>query len=240
MQKNTWIPLADHPELRVGQYVVPNFISNSVALAVDEHTHVLVSPGKQLLESWPAAKRGDDIDLHIIMPNGFHYMGVPAWQQAFPNAKLYASANAIPRLREKGIKENGHPDGIRALQSEQPPLPTHYDILFPVGHRAGDIWLRKQTDTSTSWITCDSFLNYERYSNQPIARFLQKKLDAAPGLKLSQVIKFYILNDRKSFKHWALNQLAQDQPTTLIPSHGEVLQSDTLAQALAELLQKRL
>lgn len=240
MKKNTWLPLDTHPEMLLGQYVVPNFISNSVALKVDDRNYVLVSPGKKMLNDWPEDRRGDDIQIHIIMPNGFHYMGVSAWQAAFPTAKLYASELAIPRLLEKGIKETGT-DNIRALEDELPPLPVGYDVLFPPGHREGEIWLRKQDQNlGTTWITCDSFLNYERYSNQPIARFLQKLLDAAPGLKMSQVIKYFIIKDRKSFKNWTLDQLAVDHPTTLIPSHGEVLQSTSLSHDIQTLLKKRL
>lgn len=241
MKKNTWIPLESHPEILLGQYIVPNFVSNSVAIKVDEHQFVLISPGEQLLKEWPASPSNKDVQIHIIMPNGFHYMGVPAWQAAFPNAKLYASEEAIPRLLEKGISKRGYEDGIRPLQSEQPPLPSGYDVLFPPGHREGEVWVRKRDEENgTTWITCDSFLNYERYSNQPIARFLQKLLDAAPGLKMSQVIKFFIIKDRKSFKHWALEQVRTDKPATLIPSHGEVAQRANLADDIEALLKKRL
>lgn len=241
MKKNTWIPLNTHPELWLGQYIVPNFVSNSVALKVDDHNYVLVSPGKQMLDAWPDDRKGEQVQIHIIMPNGFHYMGVSAWQAVFPNAKLYASQDAIPRLLDKGIGEPGFPQGIRALQNERPPLPAQYDILFPPGHREGEVWVRKRDpENGTTWITCDSFLNYERYSNQPIARFLQKLLNAAPGLKLSQVIKFFILKNRQSFKQWALDQVGNDQPTTLIPSHGEVAQRTSLASEITALLNKRL
>lgn len=251
MKKNTWLSLDTHPELLLGQYIVPNFVSNSVALEVDKETYVLVSPGKQMLDSWPEDRKGAHIKLHIIMPNGFHYMGVPAWQEVFPNAKLYASSESIPRLLAKDIKESGTKENdtennsqtqsIRSLQSEQPPLPTGYDFLLPPGHREGEVWLRKSDEKSgTTWITCDSFLNYERYSNQPVARFLQKLLGAAPGLKLSQVIKFFIIKNKKSFKQWTLNQIAKDRPKTLIPSHGEVVQSPTLADDLETLIKQRL
>lgn len=241
MKKNTWLPLDTHPELQLGQYIVPNFVSNSVAIKTDENNYVLVSPGKQMLETWPEALKANGIQIHIIMPNGYHYMGVSAWQEAFPNARLYASDEAIPRLLEKGIKENGLEMGIRPLQKEQPPLPEGYDVLFPPGHREGEVWVRKQDPKAgTTWITCDSFLNYERYSNQPIARFMQKLLNAAPGLKLSQVIKFFIIKDRSSFKTWTLDRLAADNPTTLIPSHGEVAQRPTLTAELTTLVSRRL
>jgi|GEM_PF-1039274 len=245
MKKNTWIELPSHPELLLGQYIVPNFVSNSIAIKVNEKEYVLVSPGAQMLKDWPEALKADDVKISIIMPNGFHYMGVSAWQAVFPNAKLYANAEAIPRLLEQGVKENtkGESDsiGIRPLQDEQPNLPAGYDVLMVPGHREGETWVRKQdSKNGSTWITCDSFLNYDRMSNQPIARFLQKVLGAAPGLKMSQVVKWVIIKDRKSFKGWALKQLELDQPTTLIPSHGEVSQDANLAKDLEALLLARL
>ena len=240
MKKNTWIELPSHPEIMLGQYIVPNFVSNSVAIKVADNEFVLVSPGAKMLDDWPEALKSSDTKIHIIMPNGFHYMGVNTWQAQYPDAKLYASDEAIPRLLEKGIQES-QGNGIRVLQNEQPPLPQGYDILFPPGHREGEVWVRKQDESQGStWITCDSFLNYERVSNQPIARFMQKVLGAAPGLKMSQIIKWFIIKDRKSFKGWALNQVGFDQPTTLIPSHGEVRRNKDLAKELEGLLLARL
>ena len=240
MKKNTWIELPSHPEIMLGQYIVPNFVSNSVAIKVADNEFVLVSPGAKMLDAWPEELKGPDVSISIIMPNGYHYMGVSAWQAAFPHAKLYANAEAIPRLLDQGIKESDTV-GVRALQDEQPNLPAGYDVLMVPGHREGETWVRKQdSENGSTWITCDSFLNYDRVSNQPIARFLQKVLGAAPGLKMSQVVKWVIIKDRKSFKGWALNQLKRDQPTTLIPSHGEVSQDTNLAKDLESLLLARL
>ncbi|MCL6414819.1 hypothetical protein MIB92_04075 [Aestuariirhabdus sp. Z084] len=239
MKKNIWHPVTFQPELTVGQYVVPNFVSNSVAIRLSDKEFVLYSPGESLLASWPDKWRSTDTKMHIIMPNGFHYMGVAAWQTAFPNHQLYASNAAIPRL----IKQSVAPaeSDIIPLEKQQPPLPESYSVLFPPGHRAGDIWLKKDNgDGSSVWVTCDSFLNYERVSNQPVARFAQKLLGAAPGLKISQVVKWFIMNNRKLFKQWALQQLANDKPTTLMPSHGEIAQTDALPEQLEDLIKQRL
>ena len=241
MKKNLWHTVEHHPELLVGQYVVPNFVSNSMLLKVSENECVVMSPGAPLLDAFQQAF-SQDTKLHIIFPNAYHHMGVQQWLEAFPAACLYASERAIEQLKEKGFADQT----IMPLEQSQPPLPEHYDVLFPPGHKAGDIWLRKQnpvgrhcTNTS-SWITCDSFLNYDRLSNQPIARFMQKVLGAAPGLKISQVVKWFILNNRQSFKAWVLNQLYQDNPTTLIPSHGEIRQDPLLPASIRKVINQRL
>ena len=238
MEKNVWLPLDSHPEIQVGQYIVPNFVSNSVAIKVTENEYILISPGATLLESWPDELKSQDCKIHIIMPNAWHFMGVKAWQKSISNTVLYASSHAKQKLIEKGAFTES--DNIQALEGVQPPMPQGYEILFPPGHRAGDIWLRKQTSASHStWITCDSFLNYQRLSNQPVARTLQKLLGAAPGLKMSTVVKWFILNDKKAFKTWVLEHL-KDNPTTLIPSHGEVEQDPNLKNKIKSMVTSRL
>ena len=237
MKKNCWHPVANHPELLFGQYVVPNFVSNSIAIKVSDTEFVLISPGEPLLAAWQK-QFPSNLKLHIIFPNAYHHMGVNAWLTAYDDVTLYASNLAIKQLINKGFTQQQ----ILSLESITPPLPKGYDILFPPGHRAGDIWLRKQLPNplSSTWITCDSFLNYERMSNQPVARFMQKILSAAPNLKISQVIKWFILSDRRAFKDWALKQVQQDKPMVLIPSHGEIRSDDMLAQQIASVISQRL
>jgi hypothetical protein len=241
MKKHTWHPIPNHPELLFGQYVVPNFASNSVAVKISDTEFVVISPGESLLAPW-IEQFSNNIKLHIILPNAYHHIGVKAWLAAFDDVTLYASELAITQLKTKGFSQTS----ILALEQTQPPLPLGYDVLFPPGHRAGDIWVRKQYSDSgdavnqSTWITCDSFLNYERLSHQPVARLMQTILGAAPNLKISQIVKWFILTNRQTFKAWALDLLKSDNPTTLIPSHGEVRSNSKLAQEIHHLIQQRL
>lgn len=235
MKKGIWFPVKHIADVYVGQYVVPSFISNSIAIKVAEKEWVLVSPGEVMLASWSELCPHTDAKLSIIMPNSFHYMGVAAWLERYPSAKLYASKKAIKRLQTKGFSQ------VSALEDKAPNLPDDFEVLVPPGHRGGDVWLsRRDSDKGALWITCDSFQNYERYSNQPIARALQKILDTAPGLKMSQFVKWLLLDNKREFKHWALKQLQCDRPTTLIPSHGEVEQNEKLYQRIEQLITRRL
>ena len=235
MKKHTWFQLEAHPEVYCGQYLVPNFISNSVAIRASEKHWVLISPGEKMLNDLPDGFNRKEIKLSIIFPNAFHYMGVNAWLEQFPEAKIYASKKAKKRLEGKGFKQ------ILMLENEQPQLPIGYEVLIPPGHRGGDVWLSKHgNEDNNLWITCDSFLNYERVSKQPIARAMQSLLGAAPGLKISQVIKWLLLDRKATFKSWVLNQLQQDKPTILIPSHGEVENDPELTKRLRVLIETRL
>lgn len=235
MKKHLWHQLDAHPEIHYGQYIVPNFISNSVAIQSSENHWVLISPGQKMLDNWPEDRKNDETGISIIFPNHFHYMGVQAWLEQYPNAALYASKKAKPRLEKLGFEH------IKVLENERPALPAGYDIVVPPGHRGGDVWITKTSeDGNNVWITCDSFLNYDRVSNQPIARAMQKVLGAAPGLKISQVIKWLLLDKRRAFKPWVLEQLEKDQPSILIPSHGEVAKDSALTEQLKGVISDRL
>lgn len=235
MKKNIWYQLASHPEVYYGQYLVPNFKSNSVAIKTSNDGWLLISPGESLLKSFLEMFSAENIKLSIIFPNAFHYMGVNSWLEVFPEATLYASTKAIKRLKTKGFKL------LIALEDQQPQLPDGYKVLIPPGHRGGDVWLSKQEEQGNNlWVTCDSFLNYGRVSKQPIARAMQSLLGAAPGLKISLVIKWLLLDKRTEFKVWALKQLENDQPKILIPSHGDVETDSALCENLRCLIDEKL
>lgn len=238
MKRNIWHEVAAYPDILVGQYVVPNFVSNSVSIKLAENEYVLYSPGAQLLESWPE-KNNSELKLHIILPNAYHHLGVQAWLAHFQNVALYASRKAKEQLiKKQAFSQVTDTQDITDYASK---FESSFKISLPAGHRAGDIWLTHQNKQSEMlWITCDSFLNYERLSNQTIARLMQKLLGAAPGLKMSQVVKWFILDDRKLFKQWAISQLNMENPVALIPSHGEVLIDKKLTERLLDLLQARL
>jgi hypothetical protein len=233
VKRNYWFDVASCPELRIGQYLVPNFVSNSVALEVEQGHWLLYSPGEPLLADWQARFGQQVRELNIIVPNHYHYLGLDAWLEVYPGAKVFASEKAIPRLLAKGVS------AIQPIERNAPKLPQGYMVKVPEGHRGGDVWLCKNGDSNV-WITCDSFMNHARLSNQAIARALQRLLGTAPGLKISEVVKWLILDDRNSFKRWALGQLEACPPEVLIPSHGEVLLAENLREQLESLLVERL
>jgi hypothetical protein len=245
MKKNIWHDVTGHPEMKVGQYVVPNFVSNALSIQCAPDEFVLYSPGHRLVNDWIAnvvpAEHVANLKIHIIMPNHWHYMGVSAWLERFPDAVLYASKKAQPTLQYKVEKSHPGKVVIHTLDKISPLLPPGYEYLVPPGHRAGDVWLKKTDEQGgVSWILCDSFLNYERMSRHFIARMMQRLFDAAPGLKISTVQKYWIFDDREAFRDWVLAQLAQDKPTMMIPSHGEIARSDDLFMALEDLVKARL
>jgi len=238
MKKHIWHPVEGYPELFVGQYLVPGFMSNSVAVQVGEKTWLVMSPGAGLLDDWSRICPDPDVEITLICPNSFHYMGVSDWLARFPEARVFASAKASTRLRKKGLAQ------VQVISDSAPRLPSDYFWRIPPGHRGGDIWLCKRPSSRSRqggvWIICDSFLNYQRKSNRWLARTVQTLADAAPGLKLSRVIKWVLLDNRRAFRPWVLKELASESPSLLIPMHGEPLESPDIGVQLARIVKETL
>ena len=119
-------------------------------------------------------------------------------------------------------------------------LPENITLLEPPAIRYGEVWLRVAGSSGVSWIVCDAFFNYARFSKKPIARGIQKLFKAAPGLKISFLVKTFMIKDRKKYKEWVKEQLDRDRPTTLVPAHGEILRDPELPQKIRDLLDERL
>ncbi|KZX75568.1 hypothetical protein A3715_14340 [Oleiphilus sp. HI0009] len=233
-----WKSVPDFSNIKYARYIVPNFASNTVCIELNEAKVVVISPGKSLIDSFAEMYPGfDEVlgeGLEIVMPNAYHFLGVASWLERFPKAKLYASEQAKPLLEGKGVRNiNVISDGDSLFDSD-------CQWFAPPGHRGGDLWLSVREQGKVCWVTCDSFLNYPRMSNQPIARFTQKIMGAAPGLKLSRVIKYLLLTNRKSFKKWCLDMIHQERPVALLPSHGDPMLSTELADELERLVLSRL
>ena len=233
-----WYQIETCPGVEYARYIVPNFASNTITVSGDGGVMTVISPGESLLDSFAQKYPEHDADLgrqlRLVMPNSFHYMGIDAWKARYPNAQLFASKKAIKRLSKNGVS------GISELQRGIPNMSGRGFWSIPPGHRGGDAWLCMPAEEGWLWVTCDSFLHYPRMSNQPVARFIQRVMGAAPGLKLSRVIKYLLMTDRAAFKRWCTKFIAEYPPVILLPSHGEPLMTNQLPEQLQALIDERL
>jgi hypothetical protein len=235
---NQWNIVNEQPAILYGRYIVPNFASNSICIKGSEGDVCVISPGESLLKDF--SDRFSELDkdagtnLTLVAPNAYHFMGLDAWRKRYPRANVYSSESAVKSLAKKGVGD------IQTLSEGSSDLLDGSFWVCPPGHRGGDIWFVYPIKNGWGWVTCDSFLNYPRLSNQPVARAIQKIMGAAPGLKLSAVIKYLLLTDRSGFKKWMKDFVRTYPPVSLIPSHGDPSFSEDLANQLELLVESRL
>ncbi len=230
--KTPWTVIGETQTIWHARYFVPNFISRSVALKVAQDEWVVYSPGGDNLDSFSSAFP-DAEKISLVLPNAFHNLGAKPWSERYPGSKIYCARKAAPRLTKLGLAP-------LVLEDTQPRLPEGFGFVFPEAERWGEVWISGPIDRDKVWITCDTFFNLARYSNHMIARTLQKLFSSAPGLRISALVKWWLVKNRRDFRAWVLREISLQNPTILVPSHGEVLIDADLSAKLTDIVNLRL
>jgi len=112
-------------------------------------------------------------------------------------------------------------------------------MVFPSGLKQGEIWLyaKSKGDNPGLLAVCDCYFNM-----RPGKSYLLDKVfriaNTYPGLRVSRVFSYTAVSDRLSYQEWIEKFLGANQPTILVPSHGEIYQSPMLAKELIALVCK--
>ncbi len=109
-------------------------------------------------------------------------------------------------------------------------------MLVPPGTRTGELWLSTPAPGGRAWIVCDAFFNIARAPRTPMGLLL-RALGIAPGLRIGTSF-LWLLRDRAAYRSWLLAKLAEERPTLLVPSHGDVLADAALPDRLQRLVEE--
>jgi hypothetical protein len=168
----------------------------------------------------------------LLAPNAFHTLGLREHLRAFPDALVVASTKAAHRVERK-TKLRIEP--ISALEEK---ASANVSVLQLPPLRSGEVWLSVRSADTCAWIVCDAFLNLPRAPSGGLG-VIFKALGMGPGLSISSSFR-WMLKNRKAYRDWLLARIAEDQPTTLAPSHGQIIQDPELPRLLERLVRERL
>lgn len=151
----------------------------------------------------------------LLAPNHYHNKGLAEYTAAFPDAALVCSPRARPRLQ----KQTGLP--LEATNALENLLPNNCRIVEPYGLKTGEVWLVKET----TWVVCDAFAGQ---SGSPG--------DIETKIELLGTFPTYGIEDKGAYARWLEQELAARPPTMVVPCHGSIIQSGTLAKDIMSLL----
>lgn len=157
----------------------------------------------------------------LLAPNHYHNKGLNAHIGVFPNATLYCSSAAQPRLSKvTGLK-------FSALDQLRGRLPDGSDLHEPDGLKTGEVWLRVKSHMDCALAVTDAFsaahLPSGNYAN------CVSRLGTFPR---------YGVKDAGSYKTWATEFLTATAPSILLPCHGSPVKSADLITQLIDLVEK--
>ena len=190
--------------------------ANTLAFRGKEGELVAVSPSSDVTDA-----AFDELDRHgkvvaLVAPNGYHHLGLPAWQKRYPDARAFAPEAAAKRIAKK------QPD-IRALESLeelQKLLPDDAWIGEPPGMKIGDTVAWVATPGGAFWYFNDLVMNLDKLPGPLPVRLLFKWTKSGPGFSVARLIVKFFVKDKPAFKEWLVSELAKHPPTAVLTGHG--------------------
>lgn len=189
------------------------------ALKLRDGSHCLYSPVLGLGEEARASLSALGEVAYLLAPNHYHHKGLIEYAEAFPKAKIVCSDGARPRLEQQtGLTFEG-------LERLGTLLWDGCDFAEPDGLKTGEVWLVVKTEQECLWIVCDSFKGPRG-----------KMGHIGKSVEMLGTFPTYGIKDKEAYAVWLQGRSAADQPTMIIPCHGSMVRSETLAVDVTSLL----
>lgn len=195
-------------------YKVPGIASNMYT--IDLGTKALViSPSNRLDESQVEYFRTKE-EILILAPSGFHFMGIPTFQNAFDKCKVYASAKTSRRIGDK-IKVSCEP--LSSLKQELEGF--NVEIFQPEHTKIGETWVYYVEGNLRVCIVCDAIFNWKKLPPNPFMKLISLIMDNAPGLKISRLYRVFGISRQDGYLNSVVKSLKELGPNAFCMSHGD-------------------
>lgn len=159
----------------------------------------------------------------LLAPNHYHNKGLHAHIEVFPNATLYCSSAAQPRLSKiTGLT-------FSALDRLRERLPDGSDLHEPDGLKTGEVWLQVTSHLGCALAVTDAF----NAALLPSGNY-------ADCVGLLGTFPRYGVKDAASYRIWAKEFLKAKAPSILLPCHGSPVKSVDLIVQLIDLVENEI
>lgn len=152
----------------------------------------------------------------LVAPNHFHHMSLRRFRDKFPKAIAVCSKDARPRLERQGH------EGLRPIEDAASLLGNGMKLLPCAGTKTGETWLSVPTAEGRALVVCDAFFHVTRPVTG-LMGFATRMLRVTPGFQISRTYTMLGVKDVAGYKKSANEILDGEDPSFLVPSHGEVM-----------------
>lgn len=185
---------------------------------------------------WTEAEVGDlaaygEVEA-IVANNGYHHLGIGSWRERFPKARCFAAPGALERIGKKS-KDAGELEPLSALQ---PLLGDGVAVVEAPASKCGETWAWAKIAGGYAWYASDVLANMEKLPSNFIVRALFKWSKSAPGYKVFNLAVKLIFKDKKRGLGQMLDDVRKHPPTVMVPAHGTILVTDSVAADTEQLL----
>jgi hypothetical protein len=212
-----WTVFDDEMPILTYEYSFGPGTSKSLAVGGNDGL-IVVSPPCRVTQSVY-----DDLERYgavraLVASNAFHHLGLPEWKTRFPDAALFAPAQAIARVE----KRTGLP-AIRPLADAASIAGPRVELVDMPHYKTGEVLVRIKTDRGDVWYVTDIIMNFPVLPKHPIAKFVFGISGSGPGLKFNNIAPLFMVKDKKALRRWFADEFAKAPPRWLITAHGAIV-----------------
>lgn len=139
----------------------------------------------------------------LLAPNHYHNKGLAAHVETFPDAALYCSQGAAPRLSKITGLAFDALDGLKEALSDR------HTLHEPEGLKTGEVWVRVQSTDDCALIVTDAF-------SSELCSIGEFETDVT----MLGTFPRYGVQDLSTYRSWCTRFLSQISPIVLLPCHG--------------------
>ena len=208
--------------------------STTLAVRMPNGEMLLVSPPSKPSDEMIAELREFGEVGALLANNGFHHMGQADWRARFPDARSFAPAESLPRLKKKSTVE------FEPISALLPLLGPNIGVRQVADTKHGESWLWAQIEGGYVWYLSDVLANMPSLPKPLMFKILFKITGSAPGFRVFNMALKFIVKDKKKTLRTLLEDMAANPPTVIVPSHGDILSQPGLATEARELVEAAL
>jgi len=171
----------------------------------------------------------------IVAPNRFHHLGQQAWQDRYPEARVFAPEGAARSITKKHSKLRP----FEAMERVADLLAPGSWFGIPPHMRMSDLAGWVKTPDGYIWCFTDMVVNFPSLPKGAFGKLL-RWTRSGPGLAVFRLAAPLLVKSRKRYKAWLLEELARQPPIKIVSGHGALVLDRDQAQRLPEIVERSL
>lgn len=210
----------------------PNATANAFTARLADGRLFVVSPPTDLPAEAHAALEAVGEVGAVVANNGFHHLGLRAWKERYPDARVFAPAAAMARIRKK----NPEAPELAPLAELAPLLGPGVGVHEVEDTKCGEMWAWSAIQGGSAWYLSDILANIPELPTNFALKWLFKLTRSAPGYRVFNLALKFTVKDRRAVLRTLAGAMRAHPPTVVVPAHGPVLGHDGLAEETQQLL----
>lgn len=153
----------------------------------------------------------------LVAPNAFHNLGLAEWQGRFPDAQVFAPAQAVARVaRRSGLH-------VLPIAEAASLLGDRLEMVDMPHYKTGELLIRIASARGLVWYVTDVIMNMPALPHNAIAAVAFRLSGSAPGLRLNNLAPLFMVRDKAALRRWLAEEFCKAPPDWLIAAHGDAV-----------------